>query len=123
MEHRVGTNSMTNPYESPRFPNTAASEQTANRLTLFSATMYVVLTGGAGSLLGGTLGALMGTVAPDYYRAVFPHLNGPNFHPTAMGLALGAVQGLGGGIAVGFIILLIYVWYLTRAKRSLESRL
>ena len=106
-----------NPYESPRVAD-AQARFDPHRLTLFAATMYVLLTGAGGCLLGGLLGALLGLLAPDYYRSVFPGLDGPTFNPVAMGLVLGATQGLGGGLVVGFIILLAYIWYLTRAKAA-----
>ena len=112
-----------NPYESPRVAGAAALGSQANRpLTLWSATIYVLLTSGGGMLVGCLLGLLIGVIVPEYYRTVFRYLDGPGFNPIAFGGVLGAVQGLFGGAGIGFVILLIYAWYLTRAAR-VETRL
>jgi NhaP-type Na+/H+ or K+/H+ antiporter len=105
----------TNPYESPRVADAAAVGE--QRLTLFGATMYVLLTSGGGLLVGGLLGLLVGLAAPDYYRTVFRSLDGPTFNPAIWGLVLGATQGMFAGAGIGLVILLIYVWYLTRSKK------
>jgi hypothetical protein len=104
----------TNPYESPRAID--ATSQIQPTLTLFGATLYVMLTAGAGLLVGGLLGLLIGVAAPDYYRTVFRGLDGPGFNPALAGTILGATQGFFGGTGIGFVILIIYVWYLTRVK-------
>lgn len=106
-----------NPYESPRATETG--DQPRPQLTLFGATLYVLLTAGGGMLLGGLLGLLIGVVAPGYYRTVFRGLDGPDFNPALMGTILGGTQGFFGGAGIGLVILLIYVWYLTRAKSLL----
>ncbi len=106
-----------NPYESPR--SVEVGSQTQPRLTLFGATMYVMLTAGVGLLIGGLLGLLIGYAAPDYYRTVFRGLDGPGFNPALAGTILGATQGFFGGTGIGFVILIIYIWYLTRAKAIL----
>jgi hypothetical protein len=103
-----------NPYESPRAVDSGRPAQ--QPLTLFSATMYVMLTAGAGLLIGGLLGFLIGIAAPDYYRSVFPSMNGPGFNPALMGTILGATQGFFGGAGIGVVILIVYIWYLTRVK-------
>ncbi len=113
----------TNPYESPQ-GTTAAGTTNAGPapLTLWSATMYVLLTSGGGLILGGVLGYALGVLAPGYYRTVFPRLTDSGFHPAAMGLVLGGTQGLFGGAVIGLLILAIYAWYLTRAGRPPRER-
>ena len=104
-----------NPYESPRAVDDSSGGKNPP-LTLFSATMYVLLTGGGGLLVGGLLGLLIGAAAPDYYRTVFRSLDGPGFNPALAGSILGATQGFFGGVGIGVVILIVYIWYLTRAK-------
>lgn len=112
--------STTNPYESPRAVE--PGNQAQPTLTLFSATMYVLLTGGGGLLVGGLLGLLIGVAAPDYYRTVFRGLDGPGFNPALAGSILGATQGFFGGAGIGVVILIVYIWYLTRAKSLHTSK-
>lgn len=107
-----------NPYESPRGDAGERGLATDNRLTLFGATMYVLLASGGGFLLGGLLGLAIGVLVPGYYRTVFRGADDPAFNPAVTGTLLGATQGLFGGALVGCVILVIYVWYLTRLKRA-----
>lgn len=100
------------PYESPKHPALAAPRP----LTLWRATSYVLMTSGGGMVLGGSFGLLIGFFIPEYYRTIFRQLDGPTFNPLAMGGVLGATQGLIVGAGIGFVILIIYVWYLTRRK-------
>lgn len=79
--------------------------------------MYVLLTGGGGLVLGGLCGLLIGVMVPGYYRAVFGVQDEPSFDPVLTGVVLGSTQGLFAGFVIGLIILLIYVWYLTRLNR------
>jgi hypothetical protein len=108
----------TNPYESPQVADSARAGTDPNRLTLFGATMYVLLTSGGGALVGGLTGLLIGVAAPDYYRTVFRHFDSPGFNPAIWGMVLGGTQGIFAGAGIGFVILIIYVWYLTRAKAA-----
>lgn len=80
-----------NPYEFPRAID--AGSQVQPPLTLFGATIYVMLTAGVGLLIGGLLGLLIGVAAPDYYRTVFRGVDGPDFNPVLAGTILGATQG------------------------------
>ena len=106
-----------NPYESPRGETPGSLLVTDKRLTLFSATMYVLLIAGGGALLGSIFGLLIGLVSPDYYRAIFREADADDFIAVLMGVVLGGTQGFFGGAGIGFIILMIYVWYLTRVNR------
>lgn len=65
--------------------------------------LIVLCSGAVGALLGLILGGLLGSVAPDYYRAVFGN---PNLNPLQVGAGLGLTQGLGTGIVVGCVVLL-----------------
>ena len=65
--------------------------------------LIVLCSGAVGALLGLVFGSLLGSVAPDYYRAVFGN---PNLNPIQVGVGLGLTQGLGTGIVVGCVVLL-----------------
>lgn len=58
--------------------------------------------GGAGALLGFTLGV----GAPAYYRGVFRAANDPGFDPVRVGMGLGFSQGLICGVVIGCVVVL-----------------
>lgn len=54
----------------------------------------VLVYGATFASIGGIIGALLGTVAPGYYRSMFRGGHAPDFHPTQVGVGLGVTQGL-----------------------------
>jgi hypothetical protein len=70
----------------------------------------IILTGALGfALVGGGIGFLIGTFAPDYYYATFQMARwptGPSFDPVQAGLGLGITQGFVGGTVVGVLVVL-----------------
>ena len=63
------------------------------------------------ALLGGGLGAVLGVMAPGYYRTVFGRRgNVPDFDPFQVGIGLGLTQGLGAGIVLSLAVVTLLAW-------------
>ncbi|MAS93741.1 MAG: hypothetical protein CMO55_11170 [Verrucomicrobiales bacterium] len=77
--------------------------------------LTIFLSGIIFSLLGGTIGFLLGKFLPDYYQGVFSAGQNPEFNPIAVGVGQGVTQGLMAGIAIGLIVIIIDV--LSQARR------
>ena len=71
--------------------------------------------------IGATLGLLLGTFAPGYYRTVFRYGDAPDFNPTQIGFGLGLTQGLIAGLAVGCVFVLAVAWYSSRRDALLAE--
>lgn len=67
---------------------------------------------------GATVGYILGSVAPDYYRIVFRLPPEVPLDPAQAGLGLGMTQGLGIGLIVGLVIVLTVAWYNSRIQGS-----
>ena len=66
----------------------------------------VVLSAAGFGVAGTSLGFLIGSIAPVYYRYVFDAKHDPNFDPVGIGMTLGLIQGIVCGIAIGLIVVL-----------------
>ena len=107
-----------NPYHpSQPVASEAASPREDSDMTLRKATLYVAATSTLAALLGCSVGIGIGTFAPDYYRFVFRVEPDVDFHPAAVGGAMGFMQGGGVGLAIGVILVVIYCWYSLRLLR------
>lgn len=68
--------------------------------------------------IGGGTGWALGTFAPGYYRSVFRNGNEPWFDPVSVGVGQGLTQGTSGGVAVGLVVVALFIWRDTRATRQ-----
>lgn len=73
-------------------------------MTLKQAILAVFICTVAFSLIGLSIGAGIGTFAPDYYRNIFTRGHDPSFDPLSVGIGLGITQGTSGGVVIGLII-------------------
>ncbi|RYG26399.1 hypothetical protein EON82_03500 [bacterium] len=60
--------------------------------------------GVTGAAIGAGVGALLGKVAPSYYRFVFEAESDPSFDPVGVGFGLGLTQGLIGGALCAAVV-------------------
>jgi hypothetical protein len=60
--------------------------------------------------VGCAMGAMIGVVAPDYYRSVFRRGESPDFNPLQVGVGLGVTQGAASGIAISIVVIAILAW-------------
>ncbi|MFI5091196.1 MAG: hypothetical protein ACHP7P_14185 [Terriglobales bacterium] len=67
---------------------------------------------------GGAIGALLGRVAPGFFRQVLPVRDPATFSPVEVGFGLGLTNGLGWGVAVGVLLVAIIAWKETRLTRK-----
>ena len=76
-----------------------------------------IITMGSGlafAVIGGLLGYVMGTFAPDYYRIMFHIPPGIELDPKQAGLGLGLTQGFAAGLFIGLVIVVAVAWYRSR---------
>ncbi len=66
------------------------------------------------AVIGGGTGWALGTFAPGYYRSVFRNGNEPSFDPVSVGVGQGLTQGTSGGVAVGLVVVALFIWRDTR---------
>lgn len=78
--------------------------------------LALVITFGFG-VAGMALGYAVGTLAPEYYRGVFPRLDWDRLDPTWVSMALGLFQGLAVGFVVAVVVLGFLVLSSSRARR------
>ncbi len=72
-------------------------------------------------VVGGTLGYLLGRLAPGYYHSMFNRENEhASFSPTDVGIGLGSSQGMMIGVAVACVLVLALAWRRTTIK-SVEN--
>lgn len=77
---------------------------------------------GVGFGVGGTaIGALLGHVAPSFFRQLLPLRDPATFNPVELGIGLGLTSGLGWGLAIGVLLVAIIAWKDTRLARK-EAR-
>jgi hypothetical protein len=67
---------------------------------------------------GTAIGALLGKVAPGFFRQLLPLRDPANFNPMELGIGLGLTNGLGWGLAVGILLVAIIAWKETRLVRK-----
>jgi hypothetical protein len=91
-----------NPYDAPRTISRAPGAPPPS-LGIARGFVIAVASGAAGSLLGLLAGIAIGTLAPDYYHAVFSN---DRLNAVQVGAGLGLTQGFGVGLAVGCVVLL-----------------
>lgn len=63
-----------------------------------------------GAVIGGAIGGGVGHFVPDYYRAVFPQNDKPQYDPVDAGIGLGVCQGFPSGVATGLVLVAIFTW-------------
>lgn len=68
-------------------------------------------------LCGLGIGASMGILMPDYYRAMFRPGSIPPLDPVQVGAGLGLSQGLIGGLIIGCVLTISVAWYESRSTR------
>ena len=72
-------------------------------------------------VVGGTLGYLLGRLAPGYYHSMFNRENEhASFSPTDVGIGLGGSQGMMIGVAVACVLVLALAWRRSTIK-SVEN--
>jgi hypothetical protein len=107
-----------NPYHAPKHVTKVTASSPApllwSAVVVFGCTI-------AGSTLGLTAGAALGTFAPGYYRAVFSNGGEPHFDPVAVGIGQGVTQGTGFGALIGLALVAMFYWYNTRLNRRTEQ--
>jgi hypothetical protein len=104
-----------NPYKSSQVARPQAGPAYTPGIGLGQGFLIVVLSGMVGAFLGLLAGGMLGSLAPDYYRAVF---QSDSLNPLQVGCGLGATQGFGVGLAVGCVVLLAVA--ISRRRRPLE---
>jgi hypothetical protein len=107
-----------NPYAAPKQAD-ASTQPTSlpPGLSLSKAFLIVGATGGVMAIGGACIGALLGAVAPDYYRTVFSSAS-PGFNPLHVGFGLGLSQGLIVGLIVGAVVVLAVAISSRRTKTA-----
>jgi hypothetical protein len=79
-------------------------------MTVKKALMTVLLWALSFAVLGGTIGAAIGVVAPGYYRSVFRNGHSPEFNPVQTGVGLGTIQGMALGLAISLGVIALFAW-------------
>jgi hypothetical protein len=92
-----------NPYDAPRTVSPSSIGPGQPTLGIARGFVIALASGAVGSLLGLLAGIVVGTLAPDYYHAVF---NNDGLNTVQVGAGLGLTQGFGIGIAVGCVVIL-----------------
>ena len=67
---------------------------------------------------GTAIGAILGKVAPSFFRQMLPLRDPANFNPLELGIGLGLTNGLGWGLVVGVLLVAIIAWKDTRLARK-----
>ncbi len=68
-----------------------------------------------GTIIGGMVGYLLGTYAPDFIAALFPRSR-PESSYVQIAVGLGTVNGGFIGVGVGVVIMAILAWHQSRMK-------
>jgi hypothetical protein len=107
-----------NPYHPPQpVASDAALPRENSDPSLRKATLYIAATTVIAAVIGCLVGMGIGTLAPDYYRYVFRVGPDADFHPGAVGGAMGLLQGGGVGLVIGVLLVVIHYWYSLRVLR------
>jgi hypothetical protein len=67
---------------------------------------------------GSAIGALLGYVAPGFFRQMLPLRDPTNLNPVELGIGLGLTNGLGWALAVGVLLVAVLAWRETRLARK-----
>lgn len=86
-------------------------------MTTKNALITVLAWGVIFACVGSAMGAMIGAVAPEYYRSVFRVGHSTEFNPLQVGIGLGATQGVSSGIAIAIIVLALLAWRDVRFAR------
>lgn len=103
-----------NPYAAPNSDGEQAPPKLPGARTLFASIAAVALTTFGGCWVGIGSGYVGGTVAPSVYSE-YEHAAVPN------AMIIGMGQGLGGGCVTGLLLVALFYWYRSRARRKLTS--
>lgn len=106
-----------NPYSPPQ---TSPSLSRPITLATWRTVGFILLVGAVGALLGACVGGLLAWVTPDYYRQIFSAASNSGFQPMQIGVGLGCIQGLGGGIVLGTVLVITQAWL--NLKRAAVDR-
>lgn len=91
-------------------------------MTTKTALTTVLIWGVVFACVGSAIGAMVGAVAPEYYRSVFLGGRSPDFNPLHVGIGLGARQGAASGIAISIVVLALFAWRdLHSVRPAIES--
>lgn len=90
-------------------------------MSLRTAFLTVVAWSVTFAVLGGLLGAALGTFAPDYYRSLFAGGRAPDFQPTQVGAGLGLTQGFAVGAALALAALGLMIWRESRLAAATST--
>ncbi len=89
-------------------------------MTTNTALKTVLIWAAAFACVGCAMGAVIGALAPEYYRAVFRGGESPDFNPLQVGAGLGATQGAASGMAISIVV--PGVTRMARSSRRKECR-
>ena len=87
-------------------------------MTVPRAFLITIASGLAFASAGALAGYGLGTIVPDYYRAVFRITPESAVNPAQVGAGLGATQGIAVGLTVGLVIVIVVAWYKARAANK-----
>jgi len=104
----------------PYAPPSESSADGPGLRVLLTSVATVFGTAALGGLAGLGLGAMMGSIAPDYYRTVFNQGDNPAFNPVALGMGQGLGQGIGFGGILGVALVALFYWYRSRIMKRAE---
>jgi hypothetical protein len=79
-------------------------------VSLRKAFLVVVASAIVFATIGGTIGYVIGTQMPGYYRSVFVNGDRADFNPMEVGTGQGITQGLVGGAVIGLALVAIVIW-------------
>lgn len=104
-----------NPYDAPAADSAAWTP--APPIPIFRSIGIVFGCSVLCGLIGLAIGAMLGWVAPGYYRAIFSSGDAANFDPVSVGIGLGLTQGVVFGGINGLALVALHYWYLTRLMK------
>ena len=93
-------------------------------MTVVRGFLITLSSGITGSVVGTSIGYGVGRFFPFYYQTVFdlPE-NSVRSDLIELAMGMGMLQGLGGGLAIGLVIVLVVAWYQQRlATASFSSQ-
>lgn len=87
-------------------------------MTIKIALTTILAFAGVFAIGGCAMGAIIGVVAPDYYRSAFRVGESQGFNPLQIGIGLGVTQGAAAGVAISVLILALLAWRDIRCGRA-----